>query len=617
MRKVPVFAVFLAALSCAPAATPAASPMQSFASDASLKAFFKARYRAPSVLHDLAPASAAVEEAPEASIVVTGALAQSITNTQEADVDEGGIVKVHGNHLVILRRGRLFTVALGDRSMRAVSAINAFPPGTDGENAWYDEMLVSGDRVLVIGFTYGRGGTEINRFRIDAAGNLRAEDSYHLRSDDYYSASNYASRLIGDKLIFYTPLRLGGRDIIDGLPALRRWNGKEDAPFRRITPAARVFLPEPLRRDKDSDVSTLHTVTVCTVSKPVMDCTATGVLGSSSRSFYVSGKAVYVWISDAISGRKGVADRALVYRLPLDGGQPGAVQAWGGPVDQFSFREDRAAASLDVVVRADTGGDRMWRPVVSYGDAALARLALSQFGDGRTVAGAGQYRSLPLPSDDKWGFHNRFVGSHLVYAAGEWGGETNAQTVFVAPVAGGAVTRITAPHAVDRIDITGTDAMVIGNDEAGRLGFTSILLPGAALGDSYFLAAAREGESRSQAFFFRPDPDSPDGASGIVGLPVMRELAESAVNRFLGSGSAVAFLRRNDRQLRAAGELVAQPASARDDGCVASCVDWYGNARPIFLNGRIFALMGYELVEGRLEDGRIREIARLDFAPRK
>src|SRR5262249_14052019 len=33
---------------------------------------------------------------------------ESITNTQHAGVDEGGIVKLHGDHLVVLRRGRLF-----------------------------------------------------------------------------------------------------------------------------------------------------------------------------------------------------------------------------------------------------------------------------------------------------------------------------------------------------------------------------------------------------------------------------------------------------------------------------------------------------------------------------
>ena len=45
-----------------------------------------------------------------------GAAAEpGITNTQEAGVDEGGIVKMRGDILVILRRGRLFTVSTGRR----------------------------------------------------------------------------------------------------------------------------------------------------------------------------------------------------------------------------------------------------------------------------------------------------------------------------------------------------------------------------------------------------------------------------------------------------------------------------------------------------------------------
>src|SRR5436190_7643256 len=39
---------------------------------------------------------------------------ESVTNTQEAGVDEGGIVKLHGDHLVVLRRGRLFTIRVGE-----------------------------------------------------------------------------------------------------------------------------------------------------------------------------------------------------------------------------------------------------------------------------------------------------------------------------------------------------------------------------------------------------------------------------------------------------------------------------------------------------------------------
>ncbi|MEZ4409456.1 MAG: hypothetical protein R3A52_23745 [Polyangiales bacterium] len=44
-------------------------------------------------------------------------------------VDEGDIVKVHGDHLVVLRRGRLFSVRAGDGALTPVSAVDAFGRG--------------------------------------------------------------------------------------------------------------------------------------------------------------------------------------------------------------------------------------------------------------------------------------------------------------------------------------------------------------------------------------------------------------------------------------------------------------------------------------------------------
>jgi len=63
------------------------------------------------------------------------------------------------------------------------------------------------------------------------------------------------------------------------------------------------------------------------------------------------------------------------------------------------------------------------------------------------------------------------------------------------------------------------------------------------------------------------------------------------------------------------GELAARTEDASNDNCKASCVDWYGNARPIFMGDRIFALMGYEIVEGTMAGGRITEERRVSFAP--
>src|SRR6185436_16657951 len=75
---------------------------------------------------------------------------ESITNTQQAGVDEGGIVKLHGDHLVVLRRGRLFTVKVGDGDLQPISSVDAFGSEINPNSTWYDEMLVSDDTIAVI-----------------------------------------------------------------------------------------------------------------------------------------------------------------------------------------------------------------------------------------------------------------------------------------------------------------------------------------------------------------------------------------------------------------------------------------------------------------------------------
>jgi hypothetical protein len=78
----------------------------------------------------------------------------------------------------------------------------------------------------------------------------------------------------------------------------------------------------------------------------------------------------------------------------------------------------------------------------------------------------------------------------------------------------------------------------------------------------------------------------------------------------------VAFVRTTPERFEPLGALTARPDDAIEDRCVASCVDWYGNARPLFVGRRVFALLGYELVEGEVRNGRIEEIGRTSFAPR-
>ena len=168
--------------------------MRAFASEAELKEHFrkfqKARGRRENSYMMDGAANEAQPAAPTAA-AKAGADSKSkdaddsITNTQHAGVDEGGIVKVHGDHLVILRRGRLFTVKVGGNALEPESSVNAYPPHIDPSSDWYDEMLVSNNTVVVIGYSYGRGGTEINLFDINSRGDLKYRSTYHLRSNDY------------------------------------------------------------------------------------------------------------------------------------------------------------------------------------------------------------------------------------------------------------------------------------------------------------------------------------------------------------------------------------------------------------------------------------------------
>lgn len=538
----------------------------------------------------------------------------SVTNTQHAGVDEGGIVKLHGDHLVVLRRGRLFTVRVGDGLLRPISAVDAFGPDINPSDTWYDEMLVSENTVAVIGYSYDRGGTEVGLFQIDEAGKLAYRSTYHLRSNDYYSSRNYASRLIGSKLIFYTPLYLypGADDPFGSFPAVRKWHkGAKLGEFRRIVPANRIYRPE--HELNPNYGLAMHTVTVCDMSDGGFDCKATAVLGPAGRVFYVSENSVYVWVNDWTRRGNQMQADSMVYRMPLDGSGPSALVVSGSPVDQFSFLESEDE-HLNVLVRSDTVGDGMWGAEVAAGDVALMRIPISDFSDGSEVVSSSSYRRLPKPQG--YTFQNRFVGDRLLYGTGSgWGSpeDKDHASLYVVDWAGDATDEIMLAHGVDRIEQMGTNAVVIGTN--GRdLRFSSIRLDDGApsIADVFTRKGASQGELRSHGFFYKPD--GPD--SGMLGLPISMP-GRAGYRHLFESSAAILFLRNDSLHFEVVGELAARSDRTVDDACRASCVDWYGNARPLFVRGRVLALLGYEIVEGTLADGRMRELRRVSYAPRR
>jgi len=590
---------------------PTKRTMEAFKSDAELVRYLRQLAEKQRRLRVEQEAKAeATAAAPLAGMNQLDKADESVTNTQHAGVDEGGIVKVHGDHLVVLRRGRLFTVAIGDGSLKPISAVDAFAPDMDPSSTWYDEMLVSENTVVVIGYSYQRGGTEVGLFDITGDGKLSYRSTYHLRSNDYYSSRNYASRLIGSKLIFYAPQYLypGTADPFENFPAVRKWHkdAKQDE-FRRIVPATRVYRPQ---ADFPIDYAVaLHTVTVCDLANGGFDCQATTVVAPSGHTFYVSPDAVFVWASSW--GRSARENQSLLFRMPLDGSGPSALRVSGSPVDQFSFLQSEDQ-HLNVLVRSQANGDGMWAAENTAGSLALMRVPIMSFSDGSEMVPASSYRRLANP--EGYTFQNRFVGNYLIYGTGSgWGYPTkqsDKSNLFIVDWGHGNSHQLTLPHGVDRIEQMGSDAVIVGTD-GKDLHFSSLRLgQWPEVVSRYTRAGASQGELRSHGFFYKPDGET----TGMLGLPISVP-GRAGYRHLFESSAAILFLRNDSLQFREVGELGSQPERAVDDQCRASCVDWYGNARPLFLRGRVFALLGYEIVEGKLDDGRMQELRRVNYSP--
>lgn len=537
----------------------------------------------------------------------------SITNNQEEGVDEGDIVKAVDDWFVILRRGKLFSVRQLEEALEPVDGVNAYAPGFT-RGTWYDEMLVYGRRIVVVGYSYDLGATELGLFRLHEDGRITHEGTHFLSSNDYYSSRNYASRLVGGTLVFYMPYYVASSTDA-ALPSSRSWTGGDQTTaWRPVLSRVEVYKPV-----QTTLWPALHTVVRCDLDSPDFRCTARALVAPASRTFYVSRDAVYLWVTPGygqtqVEGEPNdpnLPQDAVVYRLPLDGGEPGALRARGSPVDQFSFRQNEDG-HLDVLLTGAGGGDGMWGPEYTDGSGrfALLRAPLAAFSPELQRLDASRFQRLSGPLGSA--VQNRFVGHHVLWGAGGgWSGTPGTErAVWVKDVRDESPARmVPLVHGVDRLEPLGTDGALVVGQAAEGLRFSTLALAGrqTQVRGEYLREDVTQGETRSHGFFFKPD----GAGGGVLGLPVRLEGGAYAHLRY---GSAEVSFLRVDAELGLA-ELGALGASneVRLDACSKSCTDWYGNARPIFYRGRVFALMGYELVEASLSPSAVQESFRVNL----
>jgi hypothetical protein len=490
-----------------------------------------------------------------------------------------------------------------------VDAIDVAPRA--GHDAWYDELLVTGNTALVVGYSYETGGSELLRFHLDSTGHWHRKDGWVLRSNDYYSSRNYASRLVGQRLVMYTQAEL----LLDRngvqLPQIGRWDGGLLGPQQWTDVMSATDVQRPVQ---PTTHPLMHVVIQCDLRGNAMPCKAQGIVGPASRTFYVSADAVYLWVHDDVPDRRVDASEpalAALYRLPFDGSELGALRAEGTPIDQFSFKEHQGR--LAVVVQKQGLGDGMFGPEHGFmGKLSLLRVPVSALTTGVADVEPEAYVPLPSPGPTLGGLVDRFVGEHLLYGQGDAWWRSEGRTPSTLHVvrwmdAQPLAAAIALPHEIERIEPLGEHALIVGGDRKD-LHFTSVSLgPDPRLVGRHVQPGAAQGETRSHGFSYA----STSQERGILGLPV-RGGGDSGWMQLVEGSSGVVYLSVDRLSLTPLGAL-AGPRQEEDDHCDTSCVDWYGSARPLFIEDRVFALLGYELVEGRVHRGRIEELARADL----
>lgn len=579
----------------------------------------------------------------EDMVVVTGSRSSSsssaptsITNTQNFGVDEGDIVKRYKDYLIVLQDGRLFSVDTGQfaQDMALTDRIDVYQDIDYA--AWYDELLVFDNLLLVTGYSYEAEATELAVFEISETGQFTHRSTFYKSSDDYYDTDNYATRLVDDKLILYTPLDLTYLELDEPFewPVIRRWTGvtEKGEPWtqgRSLFDARKIHYP--VQRTVEP---TLHTVSVCPLDLKPGDeliCKTQGIIGPNRAEWYVSRESAFIWLSPSYDDlefdnkddcesdtRPQFADAypSALYSFPLTSRAPEAMFTRGRPIDQFSLESDGKSFKA-LIEWTETLCDAEEDDLKHL---AYFKQPLSRFSDTPPRADARHYTALPDFEGD--GMENRFTDTHLVYAGRRYWSDraistdrkNHAPATIVPDAAPNLAVQIDMPHPVIRAERLGDDFILTGHAKDQGLYISKLVLNGApALSDTLLIEGRYESEGRSHAFNGVTYSDG----SALMGLPTSRRVQDSRRRYWRSEGSDLSFITADpDGRLTSAGPIIGQGEGDvhPDYNCEVSCVDWYGNTRPVFLNGRVFALIGTELVEARISGTRIQELGRINIS---
>jgi|GEM_PF-3321569 len=335
------------------------------------------------------------------------------------------------------------------------------------------------------------------------------------------------------------------------------------------------------------------------------------VLGTSAGAAHLNEKAAYVWtnVSGFQSGGETVVVPAMLFRIPLSDREAiGGIGVYGQPTDSLALWEDFETNVLRAGVRGGSYYDRHLTSDVPFeDDLAIVEIPLDKLGDGGSVISRRAYRGFA--ESEKY-MRNYFIDGNLLQKNESSSDGGLLQMSFDIP----RVRDFSLPFEFRNIVQAESGALIIGEIERSKLAVATVKLDEqdrgvrmgawAALPSVGFDASYDEDEHlRASSFWMKGD---------LVAVYAYNEPVRAEAEPY-SRKDVLIFLRRQGRRLTEAGQIEAAFRGTDEAECTYSCSADEAEVELLFSGERIFAVLGRDVVEARMQNGRIEEVQRLDF----
>jgi hypothetical protein len=376
----------------------------------------------------------------------------------------------------------------------------------------------------------------------------------------------------------------------------------------------------------------LHQITICDLSamteggKP--QCVAKAFVGPSATELYVSPAHIYLWNTAGDDYEVGCEEIGInlnrrakakqvplsaIYRMTLADDSVSVASARGWLPDQFFV--DEYQSRLRALVLWTPGG--CWEEGEHRQQWSFVSLDAKQF---RAEWRHPQNHSFVATPLTPYGAPKaRFVDEWLVYGSSNTDEDVamskpQTRIVTLNERRSDRAQELTIGHSAIRIERLGQDALVNGYAPDAKGLHVSVvgLNRQARVIDSLLLPNRFESEGRNHAFNY-----TFEGDDIVMGLPTIQRDIDAHQRYWYSDESDLSYIRFAKKRLTPLGVLAVTPkkesAEPSDYECEVSCIDWYGNARPIFTPDGWFGLMGTELVELDRNSDTLQSLRRLDL----